>query len=51
MVTIIDGSYDDAVRRGADEAGERCVVVSDTSWPAYTDVAAWVTDGYSTITR
>jgi diaminopropionate ammonia-lyase len=50
IVTIIDGSYDDAVRRAADEAGERCVVVSDTSWPGYTDVAAWVTDGYSTIT-
>jgi diaminopropionate ammonia-lyase len=48
-VTIVDGSYDDAVRRAAAEAGERCVIVSDTSWEGYTDVAGWVTDGYSTI--
>jgi diaminopropionate ammonia-lyase len=48
-VTIVDGSYDDAVRCAVSEAGDRCVVVSDTSWEGYTDVAAWVTDGYSTI--
>jgi diaminopropionate ammonia-lyase len=48
-VTVVDGSYDDAVRRAANEAGERCIVVSDTSWEGYTDVARWVADGYSTI--
>ncbi|MEX0750252.1 MAG: pyridoxal-phosphate dependent enzyme [Dehalococcoidia bacterium] len=41
-VTVVDGSYDDAVRRAAEEAGDRCIVVSDTSWPGYTEVAAWV---------
>ena len=48
-VTIVEGSYDDAVRRAAGEAGERCIVVSDTSWEGYTEVARWVTEGYSTI--
>jgi diaminopropionate ammonia-lyase len=48
-VIVVSGSYDDAVRRAADEAGERCIVVSDTSWEGYTNVAGWVTAGYSTI--
>jgi diaminopropionate ammonia-lyase len=48
-VTVVDGSYDDAVRRAAAEASDRCIVVSDTSWAGYTDVAGWVTEGYSTI--
>jgi diaminopropionate ammonia-lyase len=48
-VTVVDGGYDDAVRRSAEDAGERCLVISDTSWPGYEDVPAWVIEGYQTI--
>lgn len=48
-VEIVDGTYDDAVARAAEEAGERCLVISDTSWPGYVDVPRWVMEGYSTI--
>lgn len=48
-VEVVDGGYDDAVRRSAQEAGPRCLVISDTSWPGYTDVPRWVIDGYSTM--
>jgi diaminopropionate ammonia-lyase len=48
-VVIIDGGYDDAVARSAQDAGERCLVISDTSWPGYERVPAWVIEGYSTI--
>jgi diaminopropionate ammonia-lyase len=49
IVTVVDGGYDDAVRRSAEDAGERCLVISDTSWPGYEDVPAWVIEGYQTI--
>jgi diaminopropionate ammonia-lyase len=48
---VVDGSYDDAVRRCAGDAGSECLVISDTSWPGYTAVPSWVIDGYSTIFR
>jgi diaminopropionate ammonia-lyase len=48
-VTVVDGGYDDAVRRSAQDAGERCLVISDTSWPGYEDVPRWVIEGYATI--
>jgi diaminopropionate ammonia-lyase len=51
--TVVDGTYDDAVARAAkeasDEPGDRCLVISDTSWPGYDVVPAWVIDGYATI--
>ena len=34
LVTVVDGGYDAAVARSAEEAGRRCLVISDTSWPA-----------------
>jgi len=46
---VVDGTYDEAVERSAREAGERCLVISDTSWPGYFDVPRWVIEGYSTI--
>ncbi len=49
-VTVVDGTYDDAVACSAREAGEDCLVISDTSWPGYERVPAWVIDGYSSIT-
>ncbi len=48
-VVIVDGGYDDAVARSAEEAGPRCLVISDTSWPGYTDVPRWVIEGYGTM--
>lgn len=50
-VTVVDGTYDDAIARSAQEAGSRCLVISDTSWPGYTDVPRWVIEGYSTMLR
>jgi diaminopropionate ammonia-lyase len=48
-VIVVHGTYDDAIARSAEDAGERCLVISDTSWPGYEDVPRWVIDGYSTI--
>ena len=48
-VTVVDGSYDDAVERAKKEAGPRCLVVSDTSWEGYTDIPSGVAEGYETI--
>lgn len=48
-VTVVDGTYDEAVAIAARDAGDRCLVISDTSWPGYEDVPRWVIDGYSTI--
>ncbi|MEX0781187.1 MAG: diaminopropionate ammonia-lyase [Dehalococcoidia bacterium] len=48
-VTVVDGSYDDAVEMASKEAGPRCLVVSDTAWAGYTDIPRRVIEGYSTI--
>jgi diaminopropionate ammonia-lyase len=48
-VTVVDGDYDDAVARAADEASDTCLIVSDTSWPGYETIPAQVVEGYSTI--
>jgi diaminopropionate ammonia-lyase len=48
-VTIVDGTYDDAVAQSAELASPRCLVISDTSWPGYEDLPRRVIDGYSTI--
>jgi diaminopropionate ammonia-lyase len=48
-VTVVRGGYDDAVRHSAEQAGERRIVVSDTSWPGYTQIPGWVIDGYGTV--
>src|SRR5262249_19728144 len=49
-LVVVDGTYDDAVMRAAQEAvDERVLVVSDTAWPGYTELPTWVIDGYSTI--
>jgi diaminopropionate ammonia-lyase len=48
-VEIVNGTYDDAVERAAQDASARCLVISDTSWPGYEDIPRWVIEGYSTI--
>ncbi len=51
-VTVVDGTYDDAVvasATSAASAGDGALVVSDTSWPGYTTVPRAVIEGYGTI--
>ena len=48
-VAVVDGTYDDAVRRAADVDPRTSVVVSDTAWEGYEAVPRWVIDGYRTI--
>src|SRR5918997_1568268 len=48
-VTVVEGSYDDAVEQAAAMADERTLVISDTSWPGYEQVPRWVVEGYSTL--
>jgi diaminopropionate ammonia-lyase len=48
-LTIVAGDYDAAVKRAAEEAGDRCLVISDTSWPGYEATPTRVIEGYSTI--
>jgi diaminopropionate ammonia-lyase len=50
-VTMIDGTYDDAVEAAARLDGVRSLVISDTAWPGYEQVPKWVVDGYSTLFR
>ncbi len=49
--SVVEGSYDDAVARSAEDASPRHLVVSDTSWPGYTTIPGYVIEGYSTIFR
>lgn len=48
-VNVVNGTYDDAVRASAALAGDRVLVVSDTSWEGYADVPRSVIAGYGTI--
>ncbi len=48
-VTVVDGTYDDAVAASRATAADDVLVISDTSWEGYTEVPRWVIDGYSTI--
>ena len=48
-VVVVTGTYDEAVARSYEEAGERSLVVSDMSWPGYERIPSWVIEGYSTM--
>lgn len=48
-VTVVAGDYDAAVRRSAQDEGDRCLVISDTSWPGYERTPRRVVEGYSTV--
>jgi diaminopropionate ammonia-lyase len=48
-VVVVHGTYDEAVARSAEDEGEDCLVVSDTAWPGYETIPAWVIEGYGTI--
>ena len=48
-VSVVNGTYDDAVRASAELATDDVLVVSDTSWDGYTEVPRTVIEGYETI--
>jgi diaminopropionate ammonia-lyase len=48
-VVVAPGTYDDAVTLSAGMAGDRELVISDTSWPGYEDPPRRVIEGYATI--
>lgn len=48
-VTIVDGTYDEAVRRAAQQGSDTCLVIADTSSDDTDQTPARVVDGYSTI--
>lgn len=49
---VIDGTYDETVKRAAaDAAANGWQVISDTSWPGYTEIPAWIMSGYATLFR
>jgi diaminopropionate ammonia-lyase len=48
-VISVEGGYGAAVARSAQDASNRCLVISDTSWPGYEDIPRWVIEGYSTL--
>lgn len=49
-VTIVEGNYDNAVRKAAKEAEKNgWYVVSDTSWEGYTEIPTWIMQGYTSM--
>ncbi len=49
-VTIVEGNYDDAVRRAAEDAEKYgWYIVSDTSWEGYEEIPTWIMQGYTSI--
>lgn len=47
---VINGSYDEAVRLSDQMARERgWQVIQDTAWEGYTDIPAWIMQGYTTM--
>jgi diaminopropionate ammonia-lyase len=49
-VRVVEGTYDDAVRRAAEEsAAQGWQVVSDTAYPGYTEIPGWIMHGYTTL--
>ena len=51
VVTMVDGSYDDAVTQAAALAADDTPVISDTAWEGYTEIPRWIMEGYTTILR
>ncbi|MGK5084553.1 YgeY family selenium metabolism-linked hydrolase [Bdellovibrionota bacterium FG-1] len=51
-VVIVQGTYDDTVKRAAEE-GKRngWQIISDTAYEGYTEIPRWIMTGYTTIFR
>lgn len=52
-VVRVDGDYDETVRQAAAHAAAEPgrALVQDTAWEGYTDVPAWIIEGYQTMLR
>jgi diaminopropionate ammonia-lyase len=51
-VRVSQGAYEQAVREAADDAARfGWEIVSDTSWPGYTEVPRWIMAGYTRIVQ
>lgn len=49
-VVVVDGDYDEAVRLAARDAEQNgWQVISDTSYPGYTQIPRWIMAGYTTM--
>jgi diaminopropionate ammonia-lyase len=48
-VIVIDGTYDDAVKRTIADSNDRNIIVSDFAWEGYEQTPRWVLEGYSSI--
>ncbi|MDP8269039.1 MAG: diaminopropionate ammonia-lyase [Candidatus Tenebribacter davisii] len=49
-VKIIKGTYDDAVEQiNIDAKKNGWEIISDTSWPGYTEIPTWIMQGYTTM--
>jgi diaminopropionate ammonia-lyase len=49
-VVLVEGAYEDAVRRASDHAAATgAAIVSDTSWPGYEEIPRWIMAGYTQI--
>jgi diaminopropionate ammonia-lyase len=48
-VTVVRGSYDEAVETAAKQKGDHLQVISDTAWEGYEQIPRWVVEGYATI--
>jgi hypothetical protein len=46
---VVLGSYDDAVRRAAEEASREVAVIPDTALHGFEPEPGWVVEGYSTV--
>lgn len=47
-VVLVDGRYDDAVRRAAEDAARHgWVAISDTAWPGNEEIPRWIMAGYT----
>lgn len=48
-VVVVDGGYDDAVRRAAAEGRDGRMIIADTAYPGYTEIPLHIQQGYITI--
>ncbi len=49
-VTMVTGSYDEAVRQAAHAAARPdAVLIQDTAWPGYEQIPGWIVEGYATL--
>lgn len=49
-VVVVDGTFDDALRRAEEDSrANQWQVFSDTAYPGYMEIPAWIMDGYSTM--